>query len=239
MKYYIYLSETKVDMLYEQIPKRLKDRLATELKIDLKFLSTTFTEEASEGTRIAKLKVVTEYIKNNLPLGTVDMPKKYFQGSLRLHWGLFKNMAYFCGMTERTIFGLGGSFANVIGSVGKQPRLSHLSPSTLLGMNMLITYQVIGDRMDQDEKGIDIERENISRPDFFRAFEAFTLEIMGLKSGYEKDPRYYLERKFPLEEPHMVVQRVEFLAKRLTEGFSRSEDKLLLVGTPIFVAQVD
>lgn len=35
MRYYVYVSDTKLDMLYPQIPAKLAARLAWELKLEL------------------------------------------------------------------------------------------------------------------------------------------------------------------------------------------------------------
>lgn len=47
MKYYIYISSLKVDMLFEQLPAPLKKKIAAELKIDLKILIQRSTSPAS------------------------------------------------------------------------------------------------------------------------------------------------------------------------------------------------
>jgi hypothetical protein len=87
MKYYLYVSDTKVDMLFDQLSPRLRDKVATELKIDLKFLSTTFAEEPMEKNRYRKLEIVSKYIQKNELVGTIDSPDVYFKGELPMHWG--------------------------------------------------------------------------------------------------------------------------------------------------------
>ena len=108
MKYYVYISDSKVEMLYDQIPLRLRDRMAAELKIDVKVLSTTISEKPTDATRLSRLRVVTEYIDRNEAVGQVDRPSKYFRGTMRLRWGPFSlpssepRMIYFSGVTQRT-----------------------------------------------------------------------------------------------------------------------------------------
>ena len=41
MRYYVYVSDSKVDMLYSQMPRGIRDRIAAELKIDLKVISAS------------------------------------------------------------------------------------------------------------------------------------------------------------------------------------------------------
>jgi hypothetical protein len=41
VKSYVYVSDSKIDMLYEEIPKPWLDRITAELKIDLEVVSLT------------------------------------------------------------------------------------------------------------------------------------------------------------------------------------------------------
>ena len=58
MRYYVYVSDSKVDMLYSQMPSGLRDRIAAELKIDLKVVSVSVSGRRSEETRYSKLQLV-------------------------------------------------------------------------------------------------------------------------------------------------------------------------------------
>ena len=49
VRYYLYVSDAKIDMLFEQIPKRLLDRLTKELKIDIKVVSVTVKEREQDA----------------------------------------------------------------------------------------------------------------------------------------------------------------------------------------------
>lgn len=129
-------------MLYEQIPARLRDRIATELKFDLKLFSATFSESPTASTRISKLQLVVNYIEKNEPVGTVDEPAKFFSEIMNLRWGPFgrdsEQMVYFGGVTNnQTVLGLGGSIKHVIGAVGTSviDRPSSLAPSIISILN--------------------------------------------------------------------------------------------------------
>jgi len=69
MKYYIYISDAKVDMLYPQIPKPILKRIASSLNIDLKLFGAELNigakSNSSDETRYAKVKLVSEYIEKN------------------------------------------------------------------------------------------------------------------------------------------------------------------------------
>src|SRR5258708_39832202 len=121
MKYYVYISDTKVDMLYPQIPKSLLKKIASNLSIDLKLLGAEVNIGAkgspSDETRYAKVKIVSEYIEKHLDVGTVDAPSTYVKGRLSMRQGTFKDQAaYFGGETTQTVLALCGSIKHIIGS---------------------------------------------------------------------------------------------------------------------------
>ncbi len=85
MKYYVYISDAKVDMLLPQITQEQKKKLATEFKIDLKILSASRkTETEMDDNRITKLEAVCEFIRQYGNLGTVDAPDEYIEDSMPL-----------------------------------------------------------------------------------------------------------------------------------------------------------
>lgn len=91
MKYYLYVSDAKVDMLYSQIDKSLLKKIAVELSINLKplgaGLGATIKQIQSEETRYSKLRLVVEYVEKHLDVGWIDGPETYFKGSLPMSWG--------------------------------------------------------------------------------------------------------------------------------------------------------
>src|SRR5687768_4399156 len=96
MKYYVYISDAKVDMLLAQIPHDAKQRLATEFRFDLKLLSAARkTETESEDNRFTRLDAVVTFIREFGNLGTVDAPDEYFEGSLEMRWGPYGSKGLF------------------------------------------------------------------------------------------------------------------------------------------------
>ena len=82
MKYYVYISDTKVDMLYPQIPKPILKRIASSLNIDLKLfgaeLSVGIKNDQADETRYTKVQIVSEYIEKHLDVGSIDAPSTSF-----------------------------------------------------------------------------------------------------------------------------------------------------------------
>ena len=75
LKYYLYISDAKVDMLLPQVPLDIKKRIATKFNLDLK--SLTSSEVHSPADRIARLEAVVSFVQKVGNIGTVDRPDEY------------------------------------------------------------------------------------------------------------------------------------------------------------------
>lgn len=80
MRYYVYISDSKVEMLYTQIPPKLLENIAGRLTNDLKFIKTEFSESPKEKSLESKLRIVENYLAEKNLIGTISEPKKYFKG---------------------------------------------------------------------------------------------------------------------------------------------------------------
>jgi hypothetical protein len=122
MKYYVYISDSKVDMLLQQIPHGQKRRLATEFKIDLKLLGATWRNEPDqEMGRIRRLEAVCEFLHEFGNVGSVDEPDQYIADTVAMNWNTYtyknqeQEIVYFSGMTESSVLGLAGSTHHLVG----------------------------------------------------------------------------------------------------------------------------
>jgi Family of unknown function (DUF7019)/Protein of unknown function (DUF2510) len=50
MRYYVYASDAKIDMLYSQIPPKLLNRVIGELKLDVKLLAVSLRQRETDQT---------------------------------------------------------------------------------------------------------------------------------------------------------------------------------------------
>jgi hypothetical protein len=126
MKYYLYVSRFKVDMLWSQIPGAVLDDSAMDETQQL----------------YARLQAVVDYIDNTGEVGTIDNPKSYFRGKLPLSWAILgaypelgldahlEGVVYFGGKTQHTVLGLGGSAKHVIGIPENQSKVTMSSSSS-------------------------------------------------------------------------------------------------------------
>lgn len=107
MKYYHYVSETKLQMLLQQIED--SGKVTTELKADLKLLASTRKTERNQN-RYAALEKVCDFIFRFGNVGTVDEPAEYVFDTLDLKWGPYgisrlgpNPLVFFAGATDQTV----------------------------------------------------------------------------------------------------------------------------------------
>ena len=71
LRYLVYLSDSKIEMLLDQMPVSLRKEMASELKVDLKLLSVKLSRPAtlaSAATRLSKLAVVERHLDATVPI---------------------------------------------------------------------------------------------------------------------------------------------------------------------------
>lgn len=219
-RYYLYVSDSKVDMLLSQIDPALTRKRTTELSVNLSVLGGKHaTESAASGERTKRLDRVVRYLEDHGDLGSVDEPGQFFWGLLPMRWGPFPtdptlSLVYFSGATERTVVGLGGSGHHVLGSPPPSGQVMSRSqtPSLLAGLTTDPGVKALVDAVQDDQ------------PD-----EEDTADQAALTAVHRADA--------VMRGP---TQNVEFVAKRLLHGPSPAQDGLsVLLGTPLYVALVD
>jgi len=89
VRYYVYVSDTKLDMLFEQIDRSVLKRISAEIKVDLKLASVTLRQADNPApARAAKLRVVERFIDRHHHVGDIENPgTEYFRGRLKMTWG--------------------------------------------------------------------------------------------------------------------------------------------------------
>ncbi|MET9242995.1 SAVMC3_10250 family protein [Nonomuraea sp. NPDC003709] len=216
-KYYLYISDAKIDMLLSQIDPGAGHKRGTELGVDLKMLKVKRTYEPSAGDRIARLELVVRHLLDHGDVGSVEEPGQFFWGLLPMRWGPFpvetgSSLVFFGGQTEETTVGLGGSVKHVLGSV--PDAADHgigrsLMPPMLdaLGVSSDLEDEYVADAVDGD-----LDRADSAA--LAKAYEAVT----------------------SLRRP---AQNVEFVAKRLLHGKDPRSGESVLLGSPVYVALVD
>ncbi|MGW7041170.1 DUF7019 family protein [Streptomyces avermitilis] len=216
-RYYLYVSDSKVDMLLPQIDPGFTAKRTSEIGVDLKVLTAKRTGESVTADRFARLERVVRHLQDFGDLGSVDEPGQFFWGLLPMRWGPFPgevgpSPVFFGGRTERTVVGLGGSGQHLLGSVpdADQGAMFSLMPPLLRGLG---TDSDVEDEFLVDAINGDSE-------------ERTALAVVQRAVGRLKGP----------------AQNVEFVAKRLLDGSSplpESAGVSVLLGSPVYVALVD
>jgi Family of unknown function (DUF7019) len=125
LRYFLYVSDSKLDMLFEQIDPALRRRISAEVKVDLKIASVTLRQAEHSTARIAKLRVVERYIDGHHEVGTVAAPgRDFFRGRMDMQWGWLARgdhpddrlpVVFFRGHQDHDFVALAGSRRHVIG----------------------------------------------------------------------------------------------------------------------------
>ena len=101
MKYYSYISNSKLDMLFPQIPRTFLEDIAGELSVNFGLLKATLKDKALTENRLSKLDAVVKYIEKNSTFGTVDQPDTYIRGVANMYSVNFdEGMVLFCWCNE-------------------------------------------------------------------------------------------------------------------------------------------
>lgn len=124
MKYYVYISDAKVDMLYPQVPHSIKKKVATEFGVDLRILKASRKAETeSEENRITRLETILSFIHEYGRVGSIDNPDEYIEDVLSMSFVDFTKLGaiYLSGETKETALGLAGSARHLIGAPPAEP----------------------------------------------------------------------------------------------------------------------
>jgi hypothetical protein len=215
VKYYIYISDDKIDMLFPQVPTSVVEKVAAEYELNLKvFKLTRKTEESPGKNRVHRLQAVASYLDESGDVGTVDRPKPYFRGTLPMRMVPFEyrgselgtGLVTFWGDTPNTALLLGDSQKHLIGAVGDQrPEIGYSH----------ILFWIVEEI--ENRAGLLAEEQK----------SCYLDTIPHLRHGL---------RFFSRFEP----PRLEFLAKRVASKTVKSENiTQVVLATPIYVAMAD
>ncbi|GAB7051275.1 DUF7019 family protein [Catenuloplanes indicus] len=139
LRYYLYISDSKVDILLPQIDPAFGRTRETEIGFNLRVAAGKRKVEATSD-RIARLDRVVRYLDDFADVGTVDEPGQYFRGRMRMRWGpVGGELVWFAGATSRTVVGLGGSRAHVAGE--GEPSGSSTLPGMVEGLRSVLAEE--------------------------------------------------------------------------------------------------
>lgn len=214
-RYFLYVSDSKVDMLLPQIDPGFAARRTTEFGVNLPMVAAKRTTEPAQPDRFARLERVVGHLQDFGDLGTIDEPGQFFAGVLPMSSGALPDgedasLVFFGGGNDRTVVGLGGSVRHLLGSVP--------------GIDVAQAASSLPTMLDRLGAGSELEDEQL-------------VDAIGDVSGRS--------HRAALTTVHQAVRRLqgpaqnlEFVAKRLLHGSGPGGVPVLL-GSPIYVALVD
>jgi hypothetical protein len=122
LRYYVYISQTKLEILIPQIPARLLRSLEAEIKINVAAFAAGVKKTASTPSPelAAKAGVLGDYLEKQTGwVGTVTDPGRYVKGVASLQYGVMQDyaaeLAFFGGEVDGVKLALIGSPASLIG----------------------------------------------------------------------------------------------------------------------------
>lgn len=212
-RYYLYISDAKIDMLLAQIDPSARYKRTSEVALGVGALKAKGAVEATSD-QVGRLERVVRHLNEHGDVGTVDEPGQFFWGILPMQWGPIadesgSSLVYFGGRDERTVVGLGGSAGHVIGAAQGEERPP--SPSLL---------PVLLDALD----------DQAADPghDFDQADQA------ALGSVHRANSRL----RGPVQNVEFLAKRLLSGPSPYPELDGR-DDMTVLLGSPLYVAAVD
>jgi hypothetical protein len=215
VRYYVYASDAKIDMLFSQIPAKLLSRIVGELKLDLKVLSVSVRQRESEETLYGKLRVVETFVERELDVGSVAQSASWFRGEMPMRSGVWggqpDGLAYFSGLQDGVLLALIGSAHHLLGQ-RSDPSAIRVSYS---GLPVLVSMMA---------------REEPDAPSAQRRDEIAQMP----------DDDHVIQEVFDFADALTGVrQPSEFLARRLLHGpvaDPSGQVESVLLATPLYVA---
>jgi hypothetical protein len=224
IKYYAYVSPTKVDMLYSQMPPSIRDGIEAEVKMKLPLTEISFSKKQVSDNLYIRLILVENYLEQQGIVGSVWKSSEYFKGTLRMGWSqIHPGIVFFGGKLNEIVIGLGGSMNNLLGYHSNSSDIPESFSHTPWLLSLLskeaeemIAYEFPRERDKEAQKLFGDDRYKIE-------LEKKALSATDFAIHYMADrPSKFNTNKF------------EFLAKILKR--SNAYGREILLGSPIYVA---
>ncbi len=166
MKYYLYQSDSKVNMFFNQENHDLLKGIALELGFDWKIVSAKVSKEFdSRDNKKNKLQIVEKLIRKKENVVSFDVDGNWISGELKMTAMEFEENSstiFYLGESENTVLLLGGSSFHLLGG-DKRERVSG---------NLSHTHRLVGslqknlDRINLSDS--EIERYEQSKVKFYK-----------------------------------------------------------------------
>lgn len=227
IRFYLYLSATKVDMIYGQLTTK-KRPFSGNVSLGVPGVQATIgTPDDEDENEYERLDTVEAALRERGMVGTIDDPKEYFAGEMRMRWGMYDDhghrgfdeapLVFFGGVDPAvpTLVGLGGSSRHLTGFHGASNTHSRSTTRALVRW-------VMAGLEDREPPG--------ARHPEFEGERQMVMSGVGIA----------------IANLQMPTQRLKFLAKNVlagpvhgTEHITGYERPAGILGTPLYVIQLD
>jgi hypothetical protein len=227
VKYYIYISENKIQMLYEQTADAGRGSVEATVGFDVKLLKASIKKERGvPESSIGKLRTVVEELNKNDLVGRIDENKQYIRGTLPLVWGRY-GMSYpkegpitFWGYnSDKIALGMAGSSYHVLGNQREGSAHSHsLTPAILAWFHEHLHEPIPpGDVVGQQSIELLEETRLLESYDIANATWLAVTQMLGERTTYNFVAKVLHRSKWP-------------------EGFRSSKISTIILASPLYVA---
>jgi hypothetical protein len=213
LKDYVYISDTKVDVLFGQIDERMLENIAATLGLNLGVFKVEFRGDMKQRYehRVQRLAAVVAYLEKSCGFGTVDEPDAYIKESnLNMKWAEIESALFFGAVTDRTVVGLGGSVMHLRGHTGAGMTPASHTPALLRHL-----------------KGVVAEDENRPAPPA-ESLDDDSLDVVEQAVRGMRGPR----------EPMEFVAKRLLYGRTHRRAAGKDIEQRVLLATPLYVAHL-
>lgn len=238
MKYYVYASESKIDMLFAQISQSEQERREASVGSDLKLFK--FEKKFSRGipeNKFTRLNAIIKRLDKEKLIGSFEESLRYIRGTLEMVWATYGDprvslITYWGYLSDTLALGLAGSRYHLL---GEQRGGSTASASATHSFVEWVHHD-----LDISEDDLNKYFEEFSKP--YRTIHPITPEEF-------RRTHVYPFQKTDVADAVWLAANVikgeksifEFIAKVLhrsdwPDGYRNSSIKHIILATPLYVS---
>lgn len=224
MKYYLYISDSKIEMLYNQIATSTENSREASIGFDLKVLKGEIKQgRGVPENSVTRLNEVVKALRDSDAVGSIDAPKKYIGGNLRMTWSTYGGIGdespitFWSYSAPGIAMALAGSKYNLLGE--QRPGTAHSHSLTPPMVQWFLDN--LQDPVPETTKGLaEWDEGELDEYDIANGTWLAATQTKGIKESTEFVARVLHDSKWP-------------------QGFRGSDAKRILLASPLYVASVD
>ncbi|NPD87381.1 MAG: hypothetical protein HGN29_01575 [Asgard group archaeon] len=226
MKYYLYCSDAKIEMLFPQMNSWSKINFKLNLAFR-NFFSLGLVVDAQKH-KLRKAKKVSEYILKKCEVGTINNPKSYIQDTAKLKWGILSleqsdRMVIFYLLSRKGKKSEQENYGDLVFILGGTPK--HVTTEE--------------PPMFDETRRSDLFNISV----FFNRLDSFGPNdeiVNNLRAPVNQGAYHAIEWLSSRHLGQLVEQEIEFLAKKLYEDTQEigSRKIKIVIGSPIYASLI-